>query len=260
MQTSRRRRSSRSCSAQWEERLAAYVKTSFDAVMLAAIGQNAIQYVSRLTTRCAAVLRRPGRDRRRADGRRARRLQHDRRPGAQPILRLSQLWQDFQQVQISVERLGDILNARTESATASASLPPRRSGAVDVRQRQLPLPARTAGRAEAASLADPARRGHRHRRPLRVGQVDADQAGPALLSSRARPGPPRRHRYRPGRSGLARAPDRRRAAGEHAVQPHRSTRISRSPIRPCRARRDRASPGSPAPTSSSPSCRSATTP
>ena len=30
---------------------------------------------------------------------------------AVPVLRLSQLWQDFQQVQVSVERLGDILNA-----------------------------------------------------------------------------------------------------------------------------------------------------
>jgi ATP-binding cassette, subfamily B, bacterial HlyB/CyaB len=32
----------------------------------------------------------------------------------QPILRLSQLWQDFQQVQVSVSRLGDILNAPPE--------------------------------------------------------------------------------------------------------------------------------------------------
>ena len=32
----------------------------------------------------------------------------------QPILRLSQLWQDFQQVQVSVERLGDILNTAPE--------------------------------------------------------------------------------------------------------------------------------------------------
>ncbi len=31
---------------------------------------------------------------------------------AQPILRLSQIWQDFQQVQISIDRLGDILNCR----------------------------------------------------------------------------------------------------------------------------------------------------
>jgi subfamily B ATP-binding cassette protein HlyB/CyaB len=42
----------------------------------------------------------------------------------QPILRLSQLWQDFQQVQISVARLGDILNATPESTgTARAALP-----------------------------------------------------------------------------------------------------------------------------------------
>jgi ATP-binding cassette, subfamily B, bacterial HlyB/CyaB len=33
----------------------------------------------------------------------------------QPILRLSQLWQDFQQVQVSVSRLGDILNAPPNS-------------------------------------------------------------------------------------------------------------------------------------------------
>jgi subfamily B ATP-binding cassette protein HlyB/CyaB len=47
---------------------------------------------------------------------------------AQPILRLSQLWQDFQQVRISVERLGDILNAPAEPEynPNRASLPPIR--------------------------------------------------------------------------------------------------------------------------------------
>lgn len=44
-----------------------------------------------------------------------------------PVLRLAQLWQDFQQVRISVERLGDILNATPEpSAEGSANLPPIR--------------------------------------------------------------------------------------------------------------------------------------
>jgi subfamily B ATP-binding cassette protein HlyB/CyaB len=45
---------------------------------------------------------------------------------AQPILRLSQLWQDFQQVRISVDRLGDILNATAEPEhnPNRASLPP----------------------------------------------------------------------------------------------------------------------------------------
>jgi subfamily B ATP-binding cassette protein HlyB/CyaB len=46
----------------------------------------------------------------------------------QPILRLAQLWQDFQQFRISIARLGDILNTRSESQAAPAAmrLPPIR--------------------------------------------------------------------------------------------------------------------------------------
>lgn len=43
-----------------------------------------------------------------------------------PIIRLAQLWQDFQQVGISVERLGDILNTRTEVPGSRLALPPIR--------------------------------------------------------------------------------------------------------------------------------------
>jgi subfamily B ATP-binding cassette protein HlyB/CyaB len=44
---------------------------------------------------------------------------------AQPILRIAQLWTDFQQVGISMQRLGDILNTRTEvPPAAAAQLPP----------------------------------------------------------------------------------------------------------------------------------------
>ena len=51
----------------------------------------------------------------------------------QPILRLSQLWQDFQQVQVSVARLGDILNAPPEPAPQNLlTLPPPR-GAIEFR-------------------------------------------------------------------------------------------------------------------------------
>jgi subfamily B ATP-binding cassette protein HlyB/CyaB len=42
---------------------------------------------------------------------------------AQPVMRLAQLWTDFQQTGISVQRLGDILNAPTESLGAKSSLP-----------------------------------------------------------------------------------------------------------------------------------------
>jgi ATP-binding cassette, subfamily B, bacterial HlyB/CyaB len=51
----------------------------------------------------------------------------------QPILRLSQLWQDFQQVQVSVARLGDILNAPPEQTPQNLlTLPPPR-GALEFR-------------------------------------------------------------------------------------------------------------------------------
>jgi subfamily B ATP-binding cassette protein HlyB/CyaB len=43
---------------------------------------------------------------------------------SQPIMRMAQLWTDFQQTGISVARLGDILNSRTEvPATSAAQLP-----------------------------------------------------------------------------------------------------------------------------------------
>jgi subfamily B ATP-binding cassette protein HlyB/CyaB len=119
--------------AQWEEKLAAYVKTSFAATMLGTGGQLAIQYVSKATT--AALL---------LFGAKAV-IDGDLTVGAlvafnmiasqavQPILRLSQIWQDFQQVQISIERLGDILNAPTEPAPLMRLAPPVPRGAIEFR-------------------------------------------------------------------------------------------------------------------------------
>jgi subfamily B ATP-binding cassette protein HlyB/CyaB len=100
--------------AQWEEKLATYVKTSFQALVLSTIGQNLIQFVSKATVVLILYF-----------GAQAV-INGDMTVGAliafnmimgqvtAPILRLSQLWQDFQQTQISVERLGDILNAPPE--------------------------------------------------------------------------------------------------------------------------------------------------
>lgn len=46
---------------------------------------------------------------------------------AQPIMRLAQMWTDFQQTGVSMRRLADILNTRTEvPASAAAQLPPLR--------------------------------------------------------------------------------------------------------------------------------------
>jgi subfamily B ATP-binding cassette protein HlyB/CyaB len=52
---------------------------------------------------------------------------------ASPILRLAQLWNDFQQVGISMGRLGDILNARTEIAGQKTRIP-RIAGAIEFDQ------------------------------------------------------------------------------------------------------------------------------
>ena len=50
-----------------------------------------------------------------------------------PILRLVQLWQDFQQAGISVRRLGDVLNAPPEPSHAGSRLPlPRLEGRVEL--------------------------------------------------------------------------------------------------------------------------------
>ena len=49
---------------------------------------------------------------------------------SQPVLRLAQLWQDFQQARISVERLGDILNSPTEPqfSASRSNLPSIKGG------------------------------------------------------------------------------------------------------------------------------------
>jgi ATP-binding cassette, subfamily B, bacterial HlyB/CyaB len=53
---------------------------------------------------------------------------------AQPVMRLAQLWTDFQQTGISVQRLGDILNARTEVARNNRSTLPPIAGRIELDQ------------------------------------------------------------------------------------------------------------------------------
>jgi subfamily B ATP-binding cassette protein HlyB/CyaB len=118
----------------WEERLAAYVKTSFEATQLAALGQNAIQYVSALTS--AGIIWFGAQEV----------MDHQMTVGeliafnmiaaqlTQPILRMSQLFQDFQQVRVSVERLGDILNTPAEPVPPSMPTMPVLSGAIALRE------------------------------------------------------------------------------------------------------------------------------
>jgi ATP-binding cassette, subfamily B, bacterial HlyB/CyaB len=107
---------------RWEEQLAAYVHAAFRAQELNNVAAQLIQYIGKLTTAVTLFL-----------GAHAV-INGNMTVGelvafnmlaqrvAAPVLRIAQLWQDFHQARISVERLGDILNSPREQ-TGSASLP-----------------------------------------------------------------------------------------------------------------------------------------
>ncbi len=101
---------------RWEERLAAYVSASFKATNLSNIANQSASLINKLMVLGILWLG-------------ARLVINGELTVGQlvafnmiagrisgPILRLVQLWQEFQQAGISVQRLGDILNAQTEPA------------------------------------------------------------------------------------------------------------------------------------------------
>ncbi|MBN2751298.1 MAG: type I secretion system permease/ATPase [Rhodospirillaceae bacterium] len=118
---------------KWEEQLAAYVQIAFKATSFSAMAGQGVQAIQKiamaLTLWFGATLVMKGELT--IGGLVAFNMLASR--VAQPILRLAQLWQDFQQVRISIDRLGDILNTKPEpSAQARAALPPIK-GAVEIR-------------------------------------------------------------------------------------------------------------------------------
>ena len=115
---------------RWDGLLAAYVTAGFRVNTLGNIGQQLIQLVGKGVT--LAVLFFGARlviagkltvGQLVAFNMLAQRV-------SSPILRLAQLWQDFQQIGVSMQRLGDILNARTEVPPSSHALPTIQ-GAID---------------------------------------------------------------------------------------------------------------------------------
>lgn len=108
---------------RWETQLAAYVASGFRVSSLGNVGQQLIQIVGKLVTVSTLFLG----ARQVIDGKLTvgqliafnMMAQHV----SAPVLRLAQLWQDFQQVGISMSRLGDILNTRTELPQSRQALP-----------------------------------------------------------------------------------------------------------------------------------------
>jgi len=116
---------------RWEEQLAGYVQASFKVLALGNWASQSVQlvnkFVTALTLYFGAYLV--------IDGSLTvgELVAFNMLSGrvAQPILRLAQLWQDFHQARLSIQRLGDILNAVPEPTykPGRAALPPIR-GAV----------------------------------------------------------------------------------------------------------------------------------
>src|SRR5579871_4531103 len=110
---------------RWEEQLAGYVGSSFDVLSLGNWASQAVQFISKIVTALTLyfgahlVI----------DGQLSvgELIAFNMLAGrvAQPVLRLAQLWQDFQIGRVSIARLGDILNTTPEPSfdAARAALP-----------------------------------------------------------------------------------------------------------------------------------------
>jgi len=110
---------------RWEEQLAAYVNASFKVVTLSTVASQTAGMINKVTTVLILFF--------------GAQLVIDNKLTvgelvafnmiasqlASPVLRIAQLWQDFQQVRLSIDRVGDILNTAPEPGqSGQANLPP----------------------------------------------------------------------------------------------------------------------------------------
>lgn len=116
---------------RWDNQLAAYVRSGFRTATLSAVGNAGVSLVGKLVT--VATLWWGARLVIEGKMTVGQLVAFNMLSGqvAQPILRLAQLWTEFQQVGISMQRLGDILRSPTEGPTTSRSMmPPLKGGIV----------------------------------------------------------------------------------------------------------------------------------
>jgi subfamily B ATP-binding cassette protein HlyB/CyaB len=110
---------------RWEEQLAGYVASSFRVLTLGNNASQSVQFISKLVT--AAILFYGAKMVIDGDLTVGELVAFNILSGrvSQPVLRLAQIWQDFHQARISIDRLGDILNTPAEPTfnPARAALP-----------------------------------------------------------------------------------------------------------------------------------------
>jgi subfamily B ATP-binding cassette protein HlyB/CyaB len=109
---------------RWEGLLSSYVKSSFKAGFLSSIAGSTAQLIQK--TSSLAILWFGARMVMNGDFTVGQLIAFQMLSGrvTEPILRLATLWQDFQQVRLSIERLGDVLNfpAEPDSSPGRSSL------------------------------------------------------------------------------------------------------------------------------------------
>ncbi|MBR0706653.1 MULTISPECIES: type I secretion system permease/ATPase [Bradyrhizobium] len=113
---------------RWEEQLAGYVGASFRVLSLNNTASQAVQMINKLVT--AATLYFGAKFVIGGDLSVGELVAFNMLAGrvSMPVLRLAQMWQDFHQARLSIDRLGDILNTIPEPSfsPARAALPPIR--------------------------------------------------------------------------------------------------------------------------------------
>jgi len=111
---------------KWDNQLATYVSSGFRTTTVGTLANSGVTLVSKLVT--VATMYFGAKLVIEGDLTVGQLIAFNMLAGqvAQPVMRLAQLWTDFQQTGISVQRLGDILNTRTEGTGAKTTLPPVR--------------------------------------------------------------------------------------------------------------------------------------
>jgi len=99
---------------KWEEQLAGYIRASFKVLNLGNWASQGVQLISKLVT--AAILFFGAKAVIEGSLSVGELVAFNMLAGrvSQPVLRLAQMWQDFHQTKISIDRLGDILNTPPE--------------------------------------------------------------------------------------------------------------------------------------------------
>jgi subfamily B ATP-binding cassette protein HlyB/CyaB len=111
---------------EWDQQLAAYVSASFRATTLGTLATAGVSLTNKLVT--AATLYWGAHAVIEGGMTVGQLIAFNMLAGqvARPVMRIAQLWTDFQQTGIAMQRMGDILDTRPELAGNKSSLPPLR--------------------------------------------------------------------------------------------------------------------------------------